>query len=167
MSLTLLHNCNRSGVGLLADMQSIADLLTSSHPQMSASHLLGLQGPQQTQLHVMCMTLLCYFSCSGVRLLADKTPVWTKSLKSGQLKLHKSVNNKKSACFIIEKKISRNFKCPKMAQRQAKISNSNYSYWIREGFSILKKWKSQKIQKFGNPEYLNPGSFSNSESRKS
>ena len=25
---------------------SIADLLTSSHPQMSASHLLGLQGPQ-------------------------------------------------------------------------------------------------------------------------
>ena len=27
---------------------SIADLLTSSHPQMSASHLLGLQGPQQT-----------------------------------------------------------------------------------------------------------------------
>jgi hypothetical protein len=28
--------------------KSIAGLLTSSHPQMSASHLLGLQGPQQT-----------------------------------------------------------------------------------------------------------------------
>ena len=26
----------------------VADLLTSSHPQMSASDLLGLQGPQQT-----------------------------------------------------------------------------------------------------------------------
>ena len=26
----------------------IADLLTSSHPKMSVSHLLGLQGPQQT-----------------------------------------------------------------------------------------------------------------------
>ena len=98
--------------------------------------------------------------------LTRKTPVWAKSLKSEQLKLHKCVNNKKSACFIIQK-LSRNFKCPKMAHRQAKISNSKYSYWIREGFSILKNWKSQKIQKFGNPEYLNPRSFSNSESRKS
>ena len=62
--------------------------------------------------------------------LTCKTPVWAKSLKSEQLKLHKCVNNKKSACFIIQK-LSRNFKCPKMAHRQAKISNSKYSYWIR------------------------------------
>ena len=34
--------------GLLCSELYIADLLTSSHTQMSASHLLWLQGPQQT-----------------------------------------------------------------------------------------------------------------------
>ena len=41
--------CNHPVIKLSADTGSLcsADLLTSSHPKMSASHLLGLQGLQQ------------------------------------------------------------------------------------------------------------------------
>ena len=60
--------------------------------------------------------------------LTRKTPVWTKSLKSEQMRLQKSVNNKK--CLFYYSKLFRNFKCPKMALRWAKISNSKYSYWM-------------------------------------
>jgi hypothetical protein len=60
--------------------------------------------------------------------LTRKTPVWAKSLKSEQMRLQKSVNNKK--CLFYYSKLFRNFKCPKMALRWAKISNSKYSYWM-------------------------------------
>ena len=41
--------CRQAQCGSWFTVQwSIADLLTSSHAQMSASHLLGLQGPQQS-----------------------------------------------------------------------------------------------------------------------
>ena len=53
---------------------SIADLLTSSHPQMSASHLLGLQGPQ----HDLSYTIVNYIgsSCNSHKYLN-----YQKSLK--------------------------------------------------------------------------------------
>ena len=40
---------------------NIADLLTSSHPQMSASHLLGLQDPQQTPASTWTISAPGYF----------------------------------------------------------------------------------------------------------
>ena len=47
------------GLTVSARIEIVADLQTSSHPQMSASHLHWLQGPRQTQASTfLCMQLL-------------------------------------------------------------------------------------------------------------
>ena len=50
---------------------SIADLLTSSHPHLSASNLLGLQGPQQTlaSLEIIKITAIARFRYAYVYIM--------------------------------------------------------------------------------------------------
>ena len=55
----------------------IADLLTSSHPQMSASHLLALQGPQQTPAY-----LTLYFEIIDDRMSHSQKQKYLNSLSS-------------------------------------------------------------------------------------
>ena len=45
--------------------------LTSSHPQMSASHLLGLQGPQQTSARTKFKTFISACRYADMRIKAN------------------------------------------------------------------------------------------------
>jgi hypothetical protein len=73
------------------------DFLTSSHPQMSASHLLGLQGPQQTPdlifailyfeiSSLMSLTFFPWLNSIYLPAVACKIQVWNR-LKSMVTKL--------------------------------------------------------------------------------